>query len=246
MRAEEFQESAADELKRKLPSLTRTDYTTIDKLMRRIGRRHHISGRKLHDLFVSKYGESPDHWIKKYKNTIGEGDVVKLPIKKSLNRKRQTNVIELPPKKQRTVKKPEDNITPINIKDKKIDEGVDSKLDLEQVKHFISWTVKQLNLEKKLPKIILSNNTKAAQKGHHTGLHTNNNGTEIIWVYVKNRNLIDIFRTIFHELVHQKQGELDMLKPGVSYPGSPVEAMADMLAGKYIKIYGKQHPEIFQ
>ena len=40
--------------------------------------------------------------------------------------------------------------------------------------------------------------------------------------------------------------ELNMIKPGDSYPGSPIEAMADMLAGKYIKIYGKQHPEIFQ
>lgn len=244
MRAEEFQESAADELKRRLPSLSRTDYSTIDKLMRRIGRRHHITGRKLHDLFVSKYGESPDHWIKKYKNTIGEGDVVKFPVKKSLNRKRQTRVIELPPKNQRTVKKPEGNVTP--IQSKKIDEEVDNHFDLQQVKDFIRWSSKQLNIQQKLPKIILSDNTEAAQKGHHTGLHTNKSGEEIIWVYIKNRNLIDIFRTIFHELVHQKQGELDMLHQGASYPGSPIEAMADMLAGKYIKIYGKKHPEIFQ
>jgi hypothetical protein len=43
-----------------------------------------------------------------------------------------------------------------------------------------------------------------------------------------------------------RQGELDMIKPGDSYPGSPIEAMADMLAGKYIKIYGEENRHIFQ
>jgi hypothetical protein len=37
-----------------------------------------------------------------------------------------------------------------------------------------------------------------------------------------------------------------MITPGSSYPGSPIEAQADVLAGKYIKIFGKDHPEIFQ
>jgi len=37
-----------------------------------------------------------------------------------------------------------------------------------------------------------------------------------------------------------------MIKPGDSYPGSPIEVMADVLAGKYIKIYGKKNPHVFQ
>jgi len=37
-----------------------------------------------------------------------------------------------------------------------------------------------------------------------------------------------------------------MIKPNGSYPGSPIEAMADMLAGKYIKIYGEKNHKIFQ
>jgi hypothetical protein len=47
-------------------------------------------------------------------------------------------------------------------------------------------------------------------------------------------------------LVHVRQGEINMIKPGDSYPGSPIEVMADMLAGKYIKIYGEKHHKIFQ
>jgi hypothetical protein len=38
---------------------------------------------------------------------------------------------------------------------------------------------------------------------------------------------------------------MDRIKPGSSYPGSPIEREADMMAGKYMKIYGKDHPEIF-
>ena len=122
-------------------------------------------------------------------------------------------------------------------------EGVDSSDDIQKIKDFINWSIKQLHIQKPYPKITLSRNTKVAQQGHHTGVHTEDNK---IWVYIENRNLIDIFRTIFHELVHERQSQLNMIKDGDSYPGSPIEAMADMVAGKYIKIYGKDHPEIFQ
>lgn len=192
MRANEFiNESAVDDLADRLPTLHKHDYDTIDKLMQRISKRYKITGDKLHDLFVNKYGNTPDTWIKKYKNKLNEDG------------------------------SPED-IRP-------------------HVEEFVKWTVKVLNL-KSVPKITLSSDGEQAREGHHTGLHSDDG----IWVYVGNRNLVDIFRTIFHELVHERQDQLNMIKPGDSYPGSPIEAMADMMAGKYIKIYGKAHPEIFQ
>lgn len=116
--------------------------------------------------------------------------------------------------------------------------------DLQQeVDKFVDWTVQRLHLKTR-PIIELSNDTQDAQDNHHTGSHTD--GDNKVWVYVKNRNLVDILRTVFHELVHVRQGELGMIKPGSSYPGSPIEAMADMLAGKYIKIYGEKNHHIFQ
>lgn len=320
MRANEFYENAAKDLKEKLPSLKRTDYDTIDRLMQRISRRYKITGKKLHDLFVSKYGESPDHWIKQYKEkleeegNVNEGDVVKFPTKKSLNRKRQ-HTVKPQPKKQANVTEPTGNVTPLRLtfrnlpndaqqivnqlyyktdeqeqndllwelhklgfriewevpepyeiivvdeknnkqyyvkngdvigSEEHLKEEVESEDHMQRIKHFIIWSAKQLNLQKPYPKITLSRDTEAAQKGHHTGVHSTDGEESKIWVYIGNRNLIDIFRTIFHELVHQRQQQLDMIKHGDSYPGSPIEAMADMMAGKYIKIYGKQHPEIFQ
>ena len=119
-----------------------------------------------------------------------------------------------------------------------------SNLDIaSEVEKFTKWAGKQLKLEK-IPKVHLSYDTKEAQDQHHTGKHVE--GSDYIWVYAKNRNLVDILRTVFHELTHVRQGELGMIKPGSSYPGSPIEAQADVMAGKYIKIYGEQNHHIFQ
>lgn len=121
----------------------------------------------------------------------------------------------------------------------KLSEDNDSVIP--EINKFIKWTKQKLNI-KGNPNFTFSKDTDQAQQGHHTGRHSGND----IWVYIGNRNLIDILRTVFHELVHQRQAELNMIKDGDSYPGSPIEAMADMLAGKYIKIYGKENPHIFQ
>lgn len=183
-------ESATQELAKKLPSLEKHNYNTIDKLMNKIADKHRITGKVLHDLFVKKFHRTPDNWIK---NKLDENEV-------------------------------------------------DSDLQNE-VDKFCDWACQQLHVKNK-PHIELSMDTEEAQTNHHTGGHQM--GDDKIWVYVNKRNLVDILRTVFHELVHVRQGELNMIEPGDSYPGSPIEAMADMLAGKYIKIYGEKNHNIFQ
>jgi hypothetical protein len=165
----------------------------IDKLMQDIAKRHRITGKMLHDLFMKKYHKTPDNWIKH-----------------------------------------------------KLDEAKDEPdflADNPIMQKFIQWSRKKLNLQSE-PKFEFSYNTEEAQQGHHTGRHTE--GENSVWVYVANRNMVDIMRTVFHELVHVRQGELGMIKPGDSYPGSPIEMLADMTSGKAMKIFGKAHPEIFQ
>jgi hypothetical protein len=184
-------ETAANELAKRLPSLEKHDYTTIDKLMQKIAKKHSITGKALHDLFKHKFKATPDDWIK---NKLDEDQ--------------------------------EENIG-----------------DNPLMKQFIKWASEKVNLETE-PNITFSYDTEEAQNGHHTGRHTS--GTNEVWVYARNRNMVDIMRTVFHEIVHCRQGEMDMIQPGDSYPGSPIEAEADVLAGKFIKIFGKKHPEIFQ
>ena len=189
MRASDLSESPAIDLAKRLPSLKKHDYNTIQQLMRGVATRHRISHGALRDLFVKQYGNTPDDWVKS-----------------------------------------------------KLDENSDIDVEAE-IHQFAEWAKKVLNVQSN-PELELSNDTEEAQDNHHTGGHTQ--GDNKIWVYVKNRNLVDILRTVFHELVHVRQGEINMIKPGDSYPGSPIEVMADMLAGKYIKIYGEKHHKIFQ
>ena len=48
-------------------------YNKINKLMTRIAKSHGISGQKLHDMWVKKYGEVPDTWIiESYKQSVTE------------------------------------------------------------------------------------------------------------------------------------------------------------------------------
>ena len=186
-------ESAALELAKRLPSLEKHDYTTIDKLMRQVASRHSITGKALHDLFVNKFKRTPDEWVK---NKLDEA-----------------------------------NDKPDFLEDNPI------------MKKFIQFATQKLKLQS-VPKIEFSYDTEEAQEGHHTGRHSENDNS--VWVYVANRNMVDIMRTVYHELTHVRQGELGMIKPGDSYPGSPIEMLADMTAGKEMKIFGKAHPEIFQ
>lgn len=188
---ESVNESPEVELAKRLPSLAKHDYDTIDKLMRKIAKKHKISSKALDSLFRKKFKDAPDRWLK------GKLD--------------------------------ETDTTDLNVED--------------EVAKFVEWTAKKLNL-KKVPTVELSMDTEEAQTNHHTGRHIM--GDDSVWVYAKNRNLVDILRTVFHELVHIRQEEIGMVKPGSSYPGSPIEAMADMLAGKYIKIYGEKNHHIFQ
>jgi hypothetical protein len=124
------------------------------------------------------------------------------------------------------------------------DDNVVKQVDIKtEVEKFKNWMIEKLGIKSPVT-IELSMDSEEARKNHHTGGYFP--GSEKIWVYAKNRNLVDILRTVAHELTHVKQNELGMIDSGDSYPGSPVESQADMIAGKWIKIYGKKNNYIFQ
>jgi len=70
----------------------------------------------------------------------------------------------------------------------------------------------------------------------------------LVKVYVKDRAIVDIMRSIAHELVHHKQnleGRIqDTAKDGDD--GSEIENEANSIAGVLIRKYGKIKPEIYQ
>ena len=110
------------------------------------------------------------------------------------------------------------------------------------VKDFINWVYDKENIKGVRPKIIFSNE-KEGPDMHHTGWYRNSEN--LMWVYTGHRNLIDILRTVAHELTHRKQGTQGRIK-GHSPPGSKLEREADAQAGYLMKLYGKIHPEIVE
>jgi len=138
-----------------------------------------------------------------------------------------------------------DKHVPDRYHQNKLDEQIDPETASEIMK-FAQWAGDRLHI-KQLPEIELSMDTDEAHDGKATGCFWPSEGK--VWVYCKNRNLIDIFRSIFHELVHVRQNEIGMIDPngsGQSYPGAPIETMAEMLAGKYIKIWKDNNPNCIQ
>lgn len=107
---------------------------------------------------------------------------------------------------------------------------------------FIKWASKKINLSQS-PQILFSADKREARCHHHTGSYDWQN--ERLWVYVGNRNMIDILRTLCHELVHAKQDQEGRIKQK-SPPGSKLEREADDTAGYLIKLWGEKHHDIIQ
>jgi Zn-dependent peptidase ImmA (M78 family) len=72
--------------------------------------------------------------------------------------------------------------------------------------------------------------------------------SEEIVVYSKDRALVDIMRSITHELVHMKQDvekRLDQDHDKNNAAGSPIEDEANAKAGEIIRKFGERYPEIY-
>ena len=67
-----------------------------------------------------------------------------------------------------------------------------------------------------------------------------------IMVVVHNRNMVDILRTLAHEMVHHMQNQDDRLDPKSGEDGSPEENEANSLAGVIMRQFGRNNPHIYE
>ncbi len=115
----------------------------------------------------------------------------------------------------------------------------------EIISDFIKYCKGRLDI-KKDPKIEFTNDRDWAVT--HRSFGSYNTETDHIDVYIGNRNLADILRTLGHELVHHRQRELgrveDSKKDGKT--GSPIENQANALAGVLMRDYGKTNNLIYE
>ena len=106
---------------------------------------------------------------------------------------------------------------------------------------FVKFVKKELEL-KTVPTIKVQNNRDGLKT---TANYDYTKENKIIKVCAKNRALVDVLRSIAHELVHHKQfeqGRLDVKPPDI---GGEIEDEANAKAGQYIKMYSKIDETIY-
>lgn len=114
--------------------------------------------------------------------------------------------------------------------------------DLLELQKFSKWVCKKLNI-KTMPKFNFNNDLDTVEQNRTFGSTTSNGE---IWVHVGDRNNADTMRTICHELVHHKQFEVGLAGQEMNdEQKQSIEDVANAVAGRLMREYGKLHVEIY-
>jgi len=122
-------------------------------------------------------------------------------------------------------------------------ESLDKKSTYNILYEFIKYAAEDLKL-KSLPKFdFVFNSNESVERKSFGGYLP---GDEHITITVKNRHIMDVCRTLAHELVHFKQ-DLDnqLVDENAGATGSPQENEANARAAVIMRNWGKQHPNLF-
>ena len=108
-------------------------------------------------------------------------------------------------------------------------------IEKERLTEFIRFVKTELGL-KMTPTVIIQNGRKGLKT---TANYDYRKDEKTIRVNGKNRMLVDIMRSVAHELVHHKQfeqGRLEVQPPDI---GGEIEDEANAKAGQFIKMFSK-------
>ena len=111
----------------------------------------------------------------------------------------------------------------------------------DKLNRFVKFVKDQLELDT-VPIISIQNHRKDLKT---TANYDYTKDEKIIKVCMKNRALVDVMRSIAHEMVHHKQFEQGRLKVQPPDIGGEIEDEANAKAGQYIKMFAKQDSTIY-
>jgi predicted SprT family Zn-dependent metalloprotease len=111
----------------------------------------------------------------------------------------------------------------------------------EKLNKFVKFVKDELELEQ-VPKIVVQNNRNGLKT---TANYNYNSEVKVVKVTAKNRLLVDVMRSIAHELVHHKQYEQGRLKVKPPDIGGEIEDEANAKAGQFIKMFSKLDETIY-
>lgn len=119
-------------------------------------------------------------------------------------------------------------------------EGMNHDNATKIVDRFIKFAAKELGL-KTLPKIHLHSGHERSVKHHSFGGY----GNQEINVTMSGRHIMDLLRTLAHEMVHFRQDLNNQLNNASGKDGSPEENEANAEAAIVMRKWGKKYPQLF-
>ena len=123
-------------------------------------------------------------------------------------------------------------------------EGMNKRDTFSILLDFIRFAADHLELDK-LPKFDFKFDS--GRSVEHSSFGGYSPGAKHITITVVNRHIMDVCRTLAHELVHFKQDlNNDLNDPDAGSTGSPQENEANAEAAVIMRNWGKQHPELFE
>ena len=134
----------------------------------------------------------------------------------------------------------DDTVTPDDVGADEVDESAgDIQATLNK---FAAYCIERLGIENP-PRLQLKRDPAWSERNSTFGQY--NPATSVMTLSIANRHLVDIMRTLAHELVHRRQDEIERLPADSGATGSRWENQANAEAGKIMRDYGAENPELF-
>jgi hypothetical protein len=114
--------------------------------------------------------------------------------------------------------------------------------DEEILKDFIKFCVAELKI-KSMPTVKLRRDPQWSVVNRTFGRYIND--AHLLEVAFGQRHIMDVLRTVAHELTHTHQHERETVPTDAGKTGSPYENEANARAGILMRDYGRLHPELF-
>jgi Zn-dependent peptidase ImmA (M78 family) len=111
----------------------------------------------------------------------------------------------------------------------------------EKLTEFAKFVKSELGI-KKMPTISIQNGRNELKT---TASYDYTKENKIVKINAKNRALVDVMRSLAHELVHHKQWEDGRLKVRPPDVGGIIEDEANAKAGQYIKMFARKDNTIY-
>lgn len=131
-------------------------------------------------------------------------------------------------------------MNPMSVQQNLAEEEIKKK-PLNKINDFAKFVKDELKI-KHAPTIVITNKRDGLKTTANYDYSTDH---KIMKVYGKNRMMVDIMRSVAHELIHHKQWENGQLETPPPDIGGPIEDEANAVAGQLIKKYALKDSTIY-